>query len=92
MSGYGCREPMPVSGSSRLLNILESEQVPIKEVNVAETASDGEQSRASFVISTQNIYGWEQIKTALINKIGPGIEFDTDLAALFSDRRRIKPQ
>ncbi len=61
---------------------LESEQVPIKEVNVAETASDGEQSKASFVISAQNIYGWEQIKTALINKVGPGIEFDTDLAAL----------
>ena len=61
---------------------LESEQVPIKEVNIAETASDGEQSKASFVISTQNIYGWEQIKTALINKVGPGIEFDTDLAAL----------
>jgi aspartate kinase len=61
---------------------LESEQVPIKEVNVAETGSDGKQSRASFVISTQNIYGWEQIRTALINKIGSGIEFDTDLAAL----------
>lgn len=61
---------------------LESEQVPIKEVHVAETASNGEHSRASFVVSTQNIYGWEQIKTALIDKIGPGIEFDTDLAAL----------
>jgi aspartate kinase len=61
---------------------LESEQVPIKEINVAETVSDSEQSRASFVISTQNIYGWEQIKTTLINTIGPGIEFDTELAAL----------
>jgi len=61
---------------------LESEQVPIKEVNVVKAGSDGRQSRASFVISTQHIYGWEQIKTALINKIGSGIEFDTDLAAL----------
>jgi aspartate kinase len=61
---------------------LEGEQVPIKEINVAETGTDGKQSRASFVISTQNIYGWEQIKTALLNKIGSGIEFDTDLAAL----------
>jgi len=59
---------------------LESEQVPIKEVNVAKTASNGEHSRASFVVSTQNIYDWEQIKTALIHKVGPGI--DTDLAAL----------
>jgi aspartate kinase len=61
---------------------LESEQVPIKEVNVTETGSDGEQSRASFVISTQNIYGWEQIRGTLINKIGSGIEFDSELAAL----------
>jgi aspartate kinase len=60
---------------------LESEQVPIKEVNVAETGSDDRQSRASFVVSTQNIYGWGQIRTALINKIGSGIEFDNDLAA-----------
>jgi aspartate kinase len=61
---------------------LESEQVPIKEVNVAEIASNGKHSRASCVISTQNIYGWEQIKIDLVNKIGPAIEFDTDLAAL----------
>jgi aspartate kinase len=61
---------------------LESEQVPIKEVNVAEAGSEGRQSRASFVISTQNIYGWEQIRTALISKIGSGIEFDAGLAAL----------
>jgi len=61
---------------------LEGEQVPIKEVTVAETASDGEHARASFVVSTQNIFGWDQIKTDLINKIGSGIRFDTDLAAL----------
>jgi len=61
---------------------LEGEQVPIKEVTVAETASDGEHAGASFVVSTQNIFGWDQIKTDLINKIGQGIRFDTDLAAL----------
>ena len=61
---------------------LENEQVPIKEVNVAETASGIEQSTASFVVSPQNIYGWETIKTSLVDKIGPKIEFDTDLAAL----------
>jgi aspartate kinase len=60
---------------------LESEQVPIKEVNVTETG-DGEQSKASFVVSTQNIFGWEQIKSALIDKLNSELEFDTDLAAL----------
>jgi aspartate kinase len=61
---------------------LESEQVPIKEVSVAETGSDDEHSRASFVVSTQNIYAWQQIKAALKDKIGPALESDTDLAAL----------
>jgi aspartokinase len=34
------------------------------------------------VVSVQNIFGWEQIKTTLQNKIGREIAFDTDLAAL----------
>ena len=61
---------------------LEGEQVPIKEVNVAGTGTDGAQSTASFVISSQNIYGWEQIKNGLIDKVGAGVEIDSDLAAL----------
>jgi len=61
---------------------LESEQIPIKEVNVTAISSDGKQSKASFVVSTQNIYGWKQIKAALVDNIGGAIDFDTDLAAL----------
>ena len=64
------------------VDFLESEQVPIKEVNVAEITADGKQSTASFVVSAKNIYGWEQIKSALQNKLGKNIEFDDDLAAL----------
>jgi len=64
------------------VDFLEGEQVPIKEVNVAEIAADGKQSTASFVVSTKNIYGWEQIRFALQNKLGKNIEFDADLAAL----------
>jgi aspartate kinase len=64
------------------VDFLESEQIPIKEVNVAEIATDGKQSTASFVVSTKNIYGWKQIKSALQNKLGKYIEFDADLAAL----------
>lgn len=58
---------------------LEGEQVPIKEVNV--TAAD-DQATASFVVSTQNIYGWEQIKAALLEKLGADMDVDTGLAAL----------
>jgi aspartate kinase len=64
------------------VDFLESEQVPIKEVNVGEIAADSKQSTASFVVSTNNIYGWEQVKSALQNKLGENIEFDADLAAL----------
>jgi aspartate kinase len=63
-------------------DFLESEQVPIKEVNVTGITAAGKHSKASFVVSTQNIYGWEQIKAALKNKIGDRIGIDTDLAAL----------
>ena len=61
---------------------LESEQVPVKEVNVTETAVAGEQSKASFLVSVKNIFGWEQIRAELTDKVGPAIDFDTDLAAL----------
>ena len=61
---------------------LESEQVPIKEVNVAEASKAANASKATFVVSTQNIYGWDQIKATLKRKIGPSIDFDTDLATL----------
>ena len=61
---------------------MESEQVPIKEVSVTGLAGAGKHSKASFVVSSRNIYGWEQIKAALKNKIGSRIDFDTDLAAL----------
>ncbi len=61
---------------------LEGEQIPIKEVNVTEITAGGEQSNASFVISAQNIFGWEQIKTTLMDKIEARIAVDTDLAAL----------
>lgn len=61
---------------------LEGEQVPIKEVNLTGIAAAGKHSKASFVVSTPNIYGWSQIKAALENRIGSRIEFDTDLAAV----------
>jgi aspartate kinase len=66
----------------KAVDFLESEQVQIKEVNVAEITADGNQSAASFVVSTKNIYGWEQVKSTLQNKLGENIKFDADLAAL----------
>ena len=61
------------------VDYLKSEHVSIKEVNVLEAATVGEQSKESLVDSPQNILGWEQIKAVLKNNIGAGINFDTDL-------------
>lgn len=66
----------------KAVDYLESEQVPIKEVNVADMPANGKRSSASFVVSTNNIYGWEHIKSVLRKKLEQNIDFDTDLAAL----------
>jgi aspartate kinase len=63
-------------------DFLESEQVPIKEVNVTGVTAAGKHSKASFVVSTGNVYGWKKIKKALKSQIGPSIDFDNDLAAV----------
>ena len=81
-------ERIRLSGTNALalfkpaVRYLESEQVPIKEVNVTETTAGEEQFKASFVVSVQNMVGWEQIKAAILNRVGAGIAFDTHLAAV----------
>jgi aspartate kinase len=64
------------------LDYLESEQIPIKEVNLANMSPNTERSSASFVVSTNNIYGWEHVKSVLRKKLEKKVDFDTDLAAL----------
>ncbi len=66
----------------QVVEYLESEQVPIKEVNVTETGAGGEQCKASFVVSVQNVVGWKQIKASILNNMGTAIAVDIDLAAL----------
>lgn len=66
----------------RSLAFLESEQVPVKEVNVAAVAAGGDHAKASFVVSAGPVYGWDRIKASLKEEIGSGIVFDNDLAAV----------
>lgn len=61
---------------------LEFEQVSVKEVSATVVAAAAEQCKASFVVSTDSVYGWPQIKTVLVEKFGPNLAFDSDLAAL----------
>ena len=72
---------MPACFTSAV-DFLENRQVPIKEVNVAQVQADNAPSTASFIVSTKNIYGWEQIKSGLQEKLKNKIAFDTNLAAL----------
>lgn len=65
-----------------MLSYLEFEQVPVKEVNVTRIVDDGDHSKASFVVSAGHIYGWEQIKEGMKEKVGFDIIFDNDLATV----------
>jgi len=83
-----CVERIRLSGSdvlqrfNQVLSYLESEQVPVKEVNVTQVDDAGDHSKASFVVSAGHIYGWEQIKDGMKEKVGPDIIFDNDLATV----------
>jgi aspartate kinase len=63
-------------------DFLEKEQVPIKEVHVTEVSDDPNLSRASFIVSSPNIYGWAEIKAKLEQHLGDAVQFDTHLSAL----------
>ncbi|HKI78622.1 MAG TPA: aspartate kinase [Ignavibacteriaceae bacterium] len=65
-----------------LIKTLEEKQVTIKELNVAEAQSDEINSKASFVVSYKNVYGWENLKERLQERFKENIEFDFNLGAL----------
>ena len=62
--------------------LLEDEQVPIKEVNLSTTAATDKASKASFLVSTPSIYGWQQIAESLTAQLGDGFQIDSGLAAV----------
>ncbi|GAF72442.1 unnamed protein product, partial [marine sediment metagenome] len=64
------------------LGFLEEEQVHIKELNVTDVDADSLKSKASFIVSPKNVYGWEKIQNRLEEHSGKEIEFDTQLSAL----------
>ena len=66
----------------QVVSYLESEQVPVKEVNLTHVDQNGDLSRASFVVPAGQVYDWKDIKAGLEKKFGPDLAFDTDLAAV----------
>ena len=71
-----------LSDFSWVSDFLEGEQVPIKEVHVTTAADDSNLSRASFIVSLPNIYGWTEIKAKIDQHLGDRVRFDTHLSAL----------
>ena len=39
-------------------------------------------SKASFLVSTPSVYGWQQIAETLLSQLGGGIQIDAELAAV----------
>jgi aspartate kinase len=71
-----------LSDFNRALEILENEQVPVKEVHVTRTRGNTGSPRAAFVVSSTNIYGWEAIQANLAEELGANVAFDDHLGAL----------
>ena len=66
----------------RALALLEKEQVAVKEVHAAQTHGAAASSRAAFVVSSPNVYGWEAIRATLAHELGDAVAFDDHLGAL----------
>jgi aspartate kinase len=63
-------------------DFLEREQVPIKEVHVTAVSDDPNSSRASFIVSSPNIYGWSEIQAKMEQRLGGAVQFDSHLSAI----------
>lgn len=64
-----------------VLQYLEEQQIPIKEFHVSGIAGD-KGYKCSFIISTNSLYNWENVKETLEEKLRDGIYINESLAAL----------
>lgn len=63
----------------KVLSYLESEQIPVKEVRVFIRKENND--RASFIVSSRNVYGWERIQGILEETYKHDISFDSSFSA-----------
>jgi aspartate kinase len=64
-----------------LLNFLNENQIPVKEFHQSGIAGD-KGYKCSFIISTNNLYNWDNIKETLEENIREGIYINESLSAL----------
>jgi aspartate kinase len=66
----------------RTLQLFEEHNISIKELHTADAAEDKFPSRASFVVSSGNIYTWEKVRESLENEFKENIRFDSEYSAI----------
>ncbi len=66
----------------RTLKIFEEQNISIKELHTAEALEQQFPSRASFVVSSGNIYSWEKVQNSLEDEFGDNIRFDNEYSAI----------
>ena len=71
-----------LTGFKWALDVLAQEQVPVKEIHAADIPADPDSSRVSFVVSSPDVYGWQEIRERLAQRLGDAVSFDTHLSAL----------
>lgn len=71
-----------LSDFKQALSFLEKEQVPIKEVHAADLGIQPGLAQISWVVSSPDIYGWQEIRNKLEQQLGTMVQFDTHLGAL----------
>jgi aspartate kinase len=65
-----------------LINYLDDKQVPVKELNMTLADNNATASKASFIISFNNVYGWSNIKNDLLDKYKDAIHLDYNFSAV----------
>jgi aspartokinase len=64
-----------------LFNFLEENDLPVKELNLIDSQKP-DLSKASFIISMNNVHGWEKIERILDEKYKGQINIDHSFAAV----------
>lgn len=66
----------------KTLAFLEQEQVPVKEISMTHSEDQATPSKASMIVSSLSIYGWNEIKKALLVHVGTSLAIDDQYATL----------
>lgn len=64
-----------------LISFLKNDSIVMKELNIIDDTA-GTESKASFLLSHNNIYGWDKIHKKMKDRLQNNIQFDFELGAV----------